>query len=326
MRRFKLAGILCLAAVFMFSAVLDATSQGKAAKKTVVLLMIGMESPYCPPFVSNFTVQLNADNVSTFMFNAKFDAQLQSSQMDDAIAMEPDLIVLFAADSQAMAPGIKKAYDAGIPVLMSNNRSVKESEPYILGYVGPDVYTEGKLAAELMNELLKGKGNVVMIEGLAGQEAQIMRAKGFLDKLAELKSSIKVIARQPADWRKDKAVQVMQDFITRYKTQINAVYAHDDTLAIGAAIAMEEAKMAKGKIPIIGIGGSREGLKAISDGVMYGTVMQSPVIETNGLVPVILQVLEKGMKPGDKISPFIQFMDMPKVTKANVEKFLPGDW
>ncbi len=330
MKQFKLIGILCLAAVYLLaSGAAFAAGQkeaGKEGKKTVVLLMIGMESPYCPPYVSNFTTKLNEAGISTFMFNAKFDAQLQASQMDDAIAMKPNLIVLFAADSQAIVPGIKKAFDAGIPVLMSNNRPVKESEAYTIGYVGPDYYTQGQLAGEMMNELLQGKGKIVMIEGLAGQEAQINRANGFIDKLKELNAQIEILSRQPAYWRKDKAVQVMQDFITRFGTQLNAVYGHDDTLGIGAAIAMEEAGIKKGAIPIVGIGGSREGLKAVADGIMYGTIMQSPVVETNKLVPVIIDILAKGMKAQDKLDPYWQFMEMPKVSKTNVDKYLPGDW
>jgi ribose transport system substrate-binding protein len=325
MKKVKVFGIL-LVLIMLVSAFLFAEGQKEGAKekeKMVVLLMIGMESPYCPPYVSNFTTKLNEAGVKTFMFNGKFDAQLQASQMDDAIAMRPSLIVLFAADSQAIAPGIKKAHDAGVPVLMSNNRPVEESEEYVLGYVGPDYYTQGKLAAEMMNKLLGGSGDVVMIEGLAGQEAQINRANGFLENVD---GGIKLLARQPADWRKDKAIQVMQDFITRYGDEIDAVYGQDDTLGIGAAIAMEEAGIDQGAIPVISIGGSREGLKAVSDGVIYGTVMQSPVVETDGLVPVVLDVLDEGLTAGDHLDPFWQFMDMPKVTADNVEGYLPGDW
>jgi ribose transport system substrate-binding protein len=260
-------------------------------KKTIVLLMIGMESPYCPPYVSNFQVIVNAAGMNLFMFNAKFDAQLQSTQMDDAIAMRPALICVFAADSQGIAPGIKKAFDAGIPVLMINNPPVKESVPYTVAYAGPNIYAEGQVAGEMMNELLKGNGKVVMIEGLAGQAAQIDRANGFMDKLKELNSKIEVIGRQTASWRKDLAIQVMQDFITRFGSEIDAVYGQDDTLGVGAALAMQEAGMKPGAIPIIGIGGSREGLKAIADGIMYGTVMQSPIVETNLVAPMAVELV-----------------------------------
>jgi ribose transport system substrate-binding protein len=322
----RMAVVLALVGLLMPGVVFAKAKEKPKQRKTVVLLMIGMQSPYCPPYVSNFTNLLNQAGISTFMFDAKFDAQLQASQMDDAIAMRPNAIVLFAADSQAMAPGIKKAHDAGIPVIMSNNKPVPESEKYTAMYVGPDYYSQAQLAGEMISEHLNKKGKIVIIEGLAGQEAQINRTKGLVDKFKELGANIEILAKQTAGWRKDLAVQVMQDFITRYGDEIEAVYAQDDTMGIGAAIAMEEAGYEPGTIPIFGIGGSREGLKAVADGVMFGTVMQSPIVETNGLVPFIVKVLEKNMKAGEQWNPYWNFMDMPKVTKANVEKYLPGDW
>ncbi len=239
--------------------------------------------------------------------------------------MRPDLLVVFAADSQGIAPGIKKAYDAGIPVFMCNNPPVKESEQYTVAYAGPNNYLEGQVAGEMIYKVLDGEGTFVMIEGLAGQDAQINRAQGALDKLDEMNADIELLARQTADWRKDLAVQVMQDFITRFGDEIDLVYGQDDTLAIGAAIAMEEAGM-KGGVPIIGIGGSREGLKAIADGLVYGTVLQSPVDETDLVATMAVEMVKRDFGPDDKWDPYWNYMVTPAVTQDNVEEYLPGDW
>jgi ribose transport system substrate-binding protein len=325
----KRIALICAIALFAFTAIMATASgagESGAKRPTVVLLMLGMESPYCPPYVSNFTEIVNKANMNMFMFNAKFDAKLQASQMDDAIAMKPAVIAVFAADSQGIAPGVKKAYDAGIPVLMINNAPVKESYPYIVGFGGPNAYQEGEAVAEMMNDLLKGKGNVVLVEGLAGQANQIDRAQGFIDKSAKIGAHFNILARQAANWRKDLAVQVMADFITRYKGQIDAVYAEDDTLGVGASIAMTEASIPNGSIPIFGVGGSKEGLKAIDEGTMYGTVMQSPIVETNLVAQMAVDIVKNGVKAGQHLEPFLKYMDLPKVTKANVSKYLPGDW
>ena len=324
MKHVKAVVILSIVVIVIIGFALSVKKEKQGTKKkTVALLVIGMESPYVVPYTSNLTDLMQAEGIKTIVFNGKFDPQLQTSQMDNAIAMRPDAIVLFAADSQAMVPGIKKAFDRKIPVIMSNNRPISGYEKYTTVYAGPDYYTQGQLAAEMANERLKGKGKIVIIEGLAGQEAQINRNKGFQDKL---NANIEILANQTADWRKDLAMTVMQDFIIRYRGQINAVYTQDDTMAIGAAIALEEAGIQKGSIPIISIGGSREGLKAVKDGVIYGTITQSPVTETSFLVPIVLKILKNGIKPPAQYDPYWNFMGMPKVTKTNVEKYLPGDW
>ncbi|TFG63226.1 MAG: hypothetical protein E4H36_06145 [Spirochaetales bacterium] len=332
MKKGKVLVVLLLVMALVFTAMSAFAAGGKeagsapAGKKTIVLLMLGMESPYWPPYVANVQKIVEAAGMNYFMFNAKFDAQLQSTQMDDAIAMRPALITVFPADSKGIAPSIKKAYDAGIPVFVCNNPPAKESEAYSIAYAGPDIYKEGVAAAEMMNDAMKGKGKVVMIEGLAGQEAQIQRANGFIDRLKELGSKIEIIARQPADWRKDKAVTVMQDFITRFGKDIEGVYGQDDTLTIGAAIALQEAGIDPKSMVLQGIGGSKEGLKAVQDGVIYGTVMQSPIVETNLVAPMAVEMVKKGMKPGDHWNPYYNYMDLPKVTAANVAQYLPGDW
>jgi ABC-type sugar transport system substrate-binding protein len=319
--------ITLLVVLFVFTAVFTfAGSKSEKDEKTIVLLMIGMESPYCPPYVDNFKAIVEDAGMNFYMFNAKFDAQLQATQMDDAIAMRPSLITVFAADSKGMAPAIKKAYDAGIPVFICNNPPVEESIPYTLAYAGPDIYKEGVAAAEMMHDAMNGKGKVVMIEGLAGQEAQILRANGFMDRLKELGSEIEIIARQPADWRKDLAVQVMQDFITRFGGEIEGVYGQDDTLAVGAAIALEEAGIDPRSLVLQGIGGSKEGLKAVKDGVIYGTVMQSPIVETDLVAPMAVDFVKRGVKPDDQLDPYYFYMELPKVTADNVEEYLPGDW
>lgn len=312
--------------LLVFSGVFAFANGEADDEQTIVLLMIGMESPYCPPYVDNFQKIVEGAGMNFYMFNAKFDAQLQSSQMDEAIALRPDLITLFAADSKGMVPGIKKAHNAGIPVFIVNNVPAEEAIPYTLAYGGPDVYKEGVAAAEMMNDAMNGEGNVVMIEGLAGQEAQILRAGGFMDRLKELGSNIEVIARQPADWRKDLAVQVMQDFITRYGDDIDGVYGQDDTLSVGAAIALEEAGIDPKTLVIQGIGGSKEGLAAIRDGLLYGTVMQSPIVETDLVAPMAVKFVQDGVGPDDQQDPYYHYMDLPKVTAKNVEGYLPGDW
>ena len=193
-----------------------------------------------------------------------------------------------------MEPGIKKAFDAGIPVLADHSQ-VAQTE-YTIGYTGPDDYTEGLIAGEMMNKELGGKGNVVIITGAAGQDAAIKRPGGFKDKLVELKSEIKVLAEQPADWDKAKATAVMADWITRYGDEIDGVYGADDTLAMGSWVALEEAGYKKGDVIIVGSCGSKEGLAGVKAGFMYGTSSQSPVVGAQKAIEVIKMALEQNIQ------------------------------
>jgi len=302
------------------------TVEAEDGSPHVALLWLGAQTPYGPPFIANFQFLANEMGWQSTIFDGKFDAALQASQMDDSIGMNPDVIDLVALDAAGMAPGIKKAFDAGIAVLMDHTPANEEDRQYTVGYTGPENYVEGLVAGELMNDALGGEGKIVIITGAAGQEAAISRPQGLKDKLVELNSNIEVLAEQTAGWDKAQANQVMADFITRYGDDIDGVFAADDTMAVGAWIALEEAGYNVGDLVIIGIGGSREGLAAIDSGIVYGTVMQDPVTGSSKAIDTIKLILEQGIKPPNQLDPYQNLMDHPSVTKDNVADYLPGNW
>lgn len=288
---------------------------------TVVLLNIGMQSPYPPLYSDNLEKHLNAEGIEMFMFDGKFDAQLQSSQMDDAIAMSPKAIVVFPVDSAAMATAIKKAYDAGIPVIMGNGQPVEASVPYTTLYFGPNNYEEGKVAGNVANKILGSSGNVVIVEGATGQDASIKRTEGFKDVL---NPGIKVLAAQPADWVKDDAVRVMSDFITSYGDDIDLIWSHSDDMGAGVGIALEEAGYAPGDVPSVSLGGSKAGMESIQAGYITNLIIQSPIDETDQLAPFVIKVVKEGWKAGQQWDPYWNFMETPVVDGSSYEPYMPG--
>ncbi|HEA67526.1 MAG TPA: hypothetical protein ENI07_11985 [Desulfobacterales bacterium] len=329
LKRNVLAGLLIFA-VFMSAQFIWAGGSGEEEEKdtrpSVVLLWLGAQTPYGPPFIANYQFMANGNGWNSFIFDGRFDAALQASQMDDAIAMKPDLIDLVAMDSSAMSRGIKKAHDAGIMVLMDHGYSLDSDKQYTVGYTGPNDYMLAQNSAELLHNALGGEGKVVMLEGAAGQKGAIDRTQGFLDKLEELNSGLEVLAHQPAQWDKATSTKIMADWLVGFGDTIDGVYGQDDTIAIGAWIAIEEAGYEKGDIVIVGSGGSREGLAAVNDGTIFGTVTQDPVTGSTLSIKTIEKIFSKGLKPGDQIDPFYRYMAIVKITKENVEDFLPGVW
>jgi ABC-type sugar transport system substrate-binding protein len=292
-------------------------------EKTVVLLNIGMQSPYPPLYSENLEMRLNEAGIEMFMFDGEFDAQLQSSQLDDAIAMQPDAIVIFPVDSQAIATGIKKAYDAGIVIIMGNGSPVDESVPYTALYFGPNNYEEGKVAGGVANDILGDSGNIVIVEGATGQDASIGRTEGFQDVLND---GLVVLANQPADWVKDEAVRIMSDFITSYGDDIDLIWSHSDDMGAGVGIALEEAGYAPGEIPSVSLGGSKAGMESISDGWITNLIMQSPIDETDQLAPFVITIVDEGWEVGQQWDPYWNYMETPVVDfeSGSYEAYLPG--
>lgn len=293
----------------------------------VRFIMMGLNNPYTAAqarYTEEWAEKLGWDYR---LYDGELDAVKNANFLEDAINENPDLIILMPIDSAAVANGIHRANDAGIPIIMEHMEATDSSVEDTMVYTGPSNYLQGTLAAEMFHDLLGGEGKIVEITCVPGQETTIGRHNGFVDRLKELGSGIELIASNNGDAQVDQSIAVMEDFLTRFGADgIDGVYACDDTMAVAATIAIKEAGLEAGSIPIIGVGGSRNGLAAIKAGAMYGTIAQSPKLTQAQTVELAQMILEQNLTPPYRFEEYYQYVNTPKVTAANVDEFLPGDW
>src|SRR5260221_5724375 len=98
------------------------------------------------------------------MFTSGQDVKSQIAAMDNMISKGVDSIILNAATPDAFNAAIKRAVDAGIPVISFDN--VVTAPDAII--VNEDQVQFGGLMATDLVKRLNGKGNVVMVNGLPG--------------------------------------------------------------------------------------------------------------------------------------------------------------
>jgi ribose transport system substrate-binding protein len=286
---------------------------------------IGLSQPNLGwPYIAAFTKALEAEaaqhpNVEVVVLSAEGDIAKQANDFDTLIAKAVDVILVCSLDGNAIVPSIMAAHEAGIPVLAVSNEPAEAANPFFVGYSGPDDYVQGVIAAELMHEALEGGGNVVVVEGTPGQSTTAARNKGFDDGLAQLNSKIQVLARQPANWDPVRAKAVTEDFLAAYGDQINGIFSHDDNTAAAVGEVVRDAgKM--GKIAVVGTGGSKNGIRAIREGLVYGTMDQSPSMDAKQGLQFALDIVA-----GKDLPERRNIIPMPKITKANADQF-EGEW
>jgi ABC-type sugar transport system substrate-binding protein len=204
-------------------------------------------------------------------FDPAFDPQKQASMVEDCIARSPGVIVVNAVDPAAVVQVLKKASEAGIPTIMQNADTNDEGHQYTRTFVGSQSYDQGYAVGQMIAKATGGKGNLVMITGKPGQFDVVQRADGAKAAFADAKADITILAEEPADWSKDKALTVMQDLLTRYP-DINIVFGQDDPMALGALQAIKAAGVEG--IKVFGVNGNKDACDAIKAGDMYGTAMQ----------------------------------------------------
>jgi ABC-type sugar transport system substrate-binding protein len=169
-------------------------------------------------------------------------------------------------------------------------------EDSVSAFVGPD---QDALAAQLAADMITANGdsaglNVVSISGFECQQDYILRQQGY-EKTLTYFSNYTLLANDYAGASRDSAKEIMENYLSTYGDTIDAVMCYDDTFALGALDALEEANLEK-DIQVYSITGSNDILEAVSDGRIVETAMVSPSEIAEGCATVI-SGLETGIIP-----------------------------
>ncbi|MCB8839945.1 sugar ABC transporter substrate-binding protein [Aurantimonas sp. VKM B-3413] len=260
-------------------------------------------------------------NVDVVVLDAGGDVARQIAQIQDLIQQKVDAIIIWPTNGKAVVPAVRKAKQAGIPVVITNSNIAEEGMDFIAAFSGPNNITQGSSAAELMCEALakdgadptKAEGQIVQISGQPGYTTAIERQKGFEDRLADACPGVKIMETQPGDWNREKAQRVMENFLVKYD-KIDGVYSGDDNMGVGALNAAKAAGRAK-DIAFIGATNFSVGYEAMERGEYYGSIYQSPVDDAEAALKTAVAVVK-----GEEV-PKLNYFETPKITQANMKDF-----
>src|SRR5215213_3800057 len=219
--------------------------------------------------------------------NANSQASKQISDIRDMIAQDVDAILVAPPLEEGMNPALNAAKEAGIPVFLIDRATAgKPSEDYIT-FMGADFLEQGKRAADIMAGLTNEKGKVAVLEGTPGASVTIDRTEGFEKQLKKY-PDMEIVASQTGEFLRTKGQTVMEQLI-QSNPDINAVYAENDEMALGAIQALKDAGKDPGQdVKVVSIDGTRQAVQAIITGDI------NAVIETNPRFgPLAFDTIEK---------------------------------
>jgi inositol transport system substrate-binding protein len=272
--------------------------------------MLGMQSEFIVNI--NDEMQKKADElgVELITVDAEKSALKQIEQVESFIAQKVDVIILNPVEVEASSPAVSKAIAAGIPIVNVNSETTVKPT----AFVGSNDVESARIAMKFLAEKLGGKGNIVMIHGLMGQAAQIQREKGANEILAEY-PNLKIIAAQTGEWDRAKSMDLMENWIQSYGSKINAVFAQNDEMAMGAVKALQDAGL-KTKVIVIGIDAIADALQAVKKGDLDATVFQDSKNQGSGAIETAVKLAKKQPFEKDLLIPF------QLVTKSNVNNYI----
>ncbi|MDB4897155.1 MAG: periplasmic binding protein/LacI transcriptional regulator [Firmicutes bacterium] len=260
-------------------------------------------------------------DVKLVVVEAQGKTEKQISDIEDLINQKVDLIMASPKEEKALTQVVAKAYKGGIPVVLAD-RGV-EGKEFTTRVVVENVQI-GEMLADYVGKKLNGKGNIVVLEGVPGSTTSEESNQGFNRQIKQY-PDIKILARQPADYRRDKGLQVMENFMQAYP-KIDAVVSYADEQTMGALTAAKNAKREK-QIIWASTNATMEFLKEIKDGNIVGA---SPLRSNTSALAVKLayQILKGEGKNLPKVHYFPTLMvDETNVAKLyDASKYSPDPW
>jgi ribose transport system substrate-binding protein len=248
-------------------------------------------------------------NVHVTTVASDYDLNKQFTQMDNFIAAGVDMILLNAADPVAIAPAVKKAQAAGIPVVAVDVVAQGADTT-----VTTDNVKAGEEACQFIADRLKGKGDVVIVNG-PQVSAVTDRVKGCKTVFAK-SSGIKILSdNQDAKGSRDGGFAVMQGLLTRFP-HIDAVFAINDPTAIGASLAAKQ--LNRTDMFFTSVDGAPDIEAALKDPStrILASASQDPYVMAEKAVDTGVQVLN-GKPPAARV----QLMEPKLITKDNLADY-----
>jgi len=225
-----------------------------------------LNNPFFVSMKDGVEAEAKEKGMDIVVVDAQNDAAKQISDVEDLIQQGVDVLLINPTDSAAISTAVQSANSLGIPVV-TLDRSAEKGDVATL--VSSDNEKGGEMAGEFLVEQLGEGAKIAELEGVPGASATRERGKGF-HNIADEK--LDVVAKQTANFDRTEGLNTMENLL-QANPDIEAVFAHNDEMALGALQAIQSS----GKdILVVGFDGNEDAINSIQDGKLSATVAQQP--------------------------------------------------
>ncbi|MBU2407688.1 MAG: substrate-binding domain-containing protein [Gammaproteobacteria bacterium] len=241
------------------------------------------------------------------------NAPEQANQLQDlATVTKINTLVIFPFESAALTKPVEQVKSKGVYVTVVDRGLTDTSAQD--AYVAGDNTAFGVIPAEYIAKKLNGKGNVVALRGIA-TTLDNERMDAFNSVLKKY-PDIKLLDAKYANWNRDDAFKVTQDYLTRFK-DIDAIWAADDDMAVGVLKAIGQAKRKDIKI-VFGGAGAKGMVKTIMDG--DNKMIDADVSYSPKFIYDAIKLTAEARLKGEKL-PAKTIIPSVLITKENAKDF-----
>ena len=305
--------LLALATVFMVAGCGGDNSDKVSNPDGAVAFAIHEQSDGIPGKLLN-DVKAKSEGAGWQFVNeiAGGNANLQLDQVNKMVDDKAAAIVVIAQNGDSIVPAVKRANEAGIPVIATN----RDINGGVFTNVVNNERQAGELQADYMAARLPQNAKVVYIKGDMTISAAVNRYEGFKEAIKAKRPDVEIIAsNSTGDWSEAQGIRELSLWLGMYP-QIDGVAAANDYMAMGAIKAMKAAGRFNESVIVCGVDSIDDALASIAAGELKMTVKQdaNKIVET---IMGLLQQIKQGQSPekGDVLVPMIA------ITKDNLSQY-----
>jgi galactofuranose transport system substrate-binding protein len=246
-------------------------------KVTIGFSQVGSESGWRTAFSESVKAEAAKRGIDLKFSDAQQKQENQIKAIRSFIAQDLDGIIVAPIVETGWEPVLREAQRANIPVVIVDRNMALQDDSLYLVRIASDFVEEGRKAARWLMQTTGGNCAIVELQGTVGATAAIDRMKGFNEVISEFPGA-RIIRSQTGEFTRAKGKEVMESFLKAEDPRgICAVWAHNDEMALGAALAIEEAGLKPGKdILLVSVDAIPDAFKAMMDGRLNATVELSP--------------------------------------------------
>ena len=276
----------CIAFVFLFST----CNSNHEVKGKIGMTCLDLTNPFFKLIANVMQLEAAKYGYELIALSGNQDPARQNNQLSDFVAQGYDAIFLNPVDSKSAGEGVKKAYNAGIPVFTFDIQVTdNDAKELIISHIGSDNYQGGRLAGESMMKATGGKGKIAILSFPEITSCKF-RVNGFRDILKENNSRLQIVTELSARGNRNDGFSVTNDILQTHP-DIAGIFAINDPSALGAFAAIQIARKVE-QITIVGFDASPSGKQAVFEKKIYDSPQQFPRKMATGTVEAFIAYLE----------------------------------
>ena len=257
-----------------------ASGSPEAASKVIGITLMTLSNPF---FVELGDAAKAEAEKNGFTVNAVLSGESgenQANQIRDLISQGVAAIIISPNDQFGVGEVIKEANAAKIPVFTADTGCTDKSAK-VTSNVMTDNLGGGVLAGQAIIEALDKKGGEVLVLTYDDAQSCLQRVTGFKKKIEEWNKAnpdalVKIVDELPGKAEQEASKQATEDALNAHPN-LGAVFAINDPSAIGAVVAIENAKK-QSSIKVVGFDGQMIGKEYIRDGRIFADPIQFPKV------------------------------------------------